>query len=231
MRRIVPDPSQRSAQNPHIAEERGQAVTDATKDEEERQVLPSVRPGAELTSFRFAGVQRNPNAYVPPAFRKATGQGAVAPRIPNAEPTSPAAVAHIGLISSVESSLPATGQNSTASSSIPIPAQPARTTSDTATTTEKAQQAGATPASAPKTGVSPGKPSMTALSPNIKATETATPDMKGNKLLEAARTFKDAEMRKAEAKRQAVQKSQRTEQLKALADWSRGFKVSLDGLH
>ncbi|EKD02971.1 mRNA polyadenylation-related protein [Trichosporon asahii var. asahii CBS 8904] len=49
----------KTSSNSHIAEERGQAVAGDTKDEEEK----------------YSGVVRNPNAYVPPGARKATGGG------------------------------------------------------------------------------------------------------------------------------------------------------------
>ncbi|WWD18928.1 hypothetical protein CI109_103384 [Kwoniella shandongensis] len=197
-----------TAKNSHVAEERGQSVEEGAKDEEEK----------------YSGVVRNPNAYVPPAARKAAGMGGTAPRV--SAPPVPSAPKANGTESS--SPVPQAPQAATTTpvpaSTIEPPPAPARSTSADPVASEPVavpMKAGATKQPGEEAGAPPAAPTASA------PTNDPKPDGQLGGVVDQWRQFVGTEREKVEAKKQSVMKSERERQLADLKKFHTNFKVPL----
>jgi PAB1-binding protein PBP1 len=122
---LCPTDAQQTSTNSHIAEERGFAAESA-KDEEEK----------------YSGVQRAPNAYVPPGARRTTGPSTGVPAKPptgpaankaNGVPPKPAASAAVTINEPPQEATPAAPTTNRSTSEVVVPADKAVESAKTST--------------------------------------------------------------------------------------------------
>ncbi|KAN0064983.1 poly(A)-binding protein binding protein [Thecaphora frezii] len=232
--RIAREIMSQSTNNPHLAEERGQTDDSGANEED-----------------KYGAVVRGPNAYVPPALRKAAAAAAAAAGKGAASNGLAAAVAGrtngsaAAVPANAVSTKAATGPSAATSTAAPAPAPaPALAPIDAAAAAASGAPAAAAPATAdaapsePKTQEMPPPPivNVKVPSPNLPHQEqsksgAASPESAkknpdaANPLMGDFRQFVSSERERLEKKKAALAKKEKDTRLADLKTWASTFKL------